>query len=182
MFAWVSHLKVPSGPRIWTSRQFFPRLQSRVSSSVLWNYSLLARGSYPSLEHGWGGRVGGGKGRRRRRGEEGGFGVGRGHISCKCCSAPSTALLVLGNPHHKGPIDNSVEADMASSPSSLPAQPCASNPDCQEQGCSDPSALLWEEVQKYAELGSSGGDSLYFYLSLARCPMYGIGLIIILGS
>lgn len=69
-------------------------------------------------------------GRGREGGRERGLGVGRRHISCKCCSAPSTALLVLGNPHHKGPIDNSVEADMASPPSSFPAQPCASNPDC----------------------------------------------------
>lgn len=103
--------------------------------------------SYPSLGPEWGGRVGGGKGKREGMGR-GGEGVGQGHISCKCYSAPSTALLVLGNPYHKGPIENSVKADMASSPSSFPAQPCASNPDCQEQGCSDPSALLWEEVQK----------------------------------
>ena len=42
--------------------------------------------------------------------------MGQAHISGKCYSAPSTALLVLGNPYHKGPIENSVKADMASSP------------------------------------------------------------------
>lgn len=105
--------------------------------------------SSPPLGPGWGGRVGGKAVKGGDRGQGGGVsGVGQGHISRKCCSAPSTALLVLGNPYHKGPIENSVIADMASSPSSFPAQPCASNPDCQEQGYSDPSALLWEEVQK----------------------------------
>ena len=76
--------------------------------------------SSPSLGPEWGGRAGGGKGWREGMGR-GGEGVGQGHISCKCYSAPSTALLVLGNPYHKGPIENSVKADMASSPSSFPA-------------------------------------------------------------
>lgn len=120
--------------------------ESQGRPSALWKSSLLAPGSYPSPGPGWGGRAGGGK--RGREEMRRWLGVGRGCISCKCYSAPSTALLVLGNPYHKGPIENSVKADMASSPSSFPARPCASNPDCQEQGCSDPSVLLREEVQK----------------------------------
>lgn len=131
-------MKVPSGPRICRSGKVFPKLQrSWVSSSVLCRYSLLALVGYP-FTWAWAGR----KSWRRQREERGDQGEGEGveqmHISCKCCSAPSTALLVLGNPYHKGPIENSVVADMASSPSSLPAQPCASNPDCKDQGYSDP--------------------------------------------
>lgn len=107
--------------------------ESRVSSSIF----TVGSCGLP-FTWAWAGR----KSWRRQREERGdqgeGEGVGPAHISCKCCSAPSTALLVLGNPHHKGPIENSVVADMASSPSSLPAQPCASNPDCKEQGYSDP--------------------------------------------
>jgi hypothetical protein len=53
----------------------------------------------PTLRPGRGGKVGGRKG--RRKGTRGGGWGGAGHISGKYCSASLTAVLVLGNPHHK---------------------------------------------------------------------------------
>lgn len=102
------------------------------------------------------------KGRERGGGEEGGFGVGRGHISCKCCSAPSTALLVLGNPHHKGPIDNSVKADMASYPSSLPAQPCVSNPIAKSKVAVTPRQRCGRKCKNMQNWGQAQGTVFIF--------------------
>lgn len=86
----------------------------------------------------------GGKAGDRKGGEKGAKGwgwVGAGRVSRKCCSAPLTAPLVLGNPHHKDLSRAVVEQIWPRPPPcSFPQWPCATNPDCQQQrGCSDPS-------------------------------------------
>lgn len=101
----------------------------------------------------------GGRAGDRKVGEKGaqrwGWG-GAGRVSRKCCSAPLTLRWFLETLTTRTYREQCWSRyGRALPPSSFPQWPCATNPDCQQQGCSDPSGgceRKWKQSRTRAKL------------------------------